>query len=446
MNLMQRVRSSTFFLLFNFHDELAKGRSCIIMHSTLSNIISGLTAGLFYTSFLMANGINIVNIGIISFVPSIASCFGIFAPSILERFKHRKWLLVGVRWFSSTLTILGVTLLPRFVEDTGLKTVLFVVLIFTANLVDHLVGSGFSVWHLQFMPERVRADFLAIQSLITNVVGLTVALVSGLVADSLAGSPYENTIIVVFRYIAYLLLLVDIAILAWPKEFPYERSREKPRLQDIIMLPLRSRKFILTVGVLWLYTFFSNIPASVLNVHLLNTVGVSYSYMNVVDIFYSLFLILLLRPWRQALRKIGWWKLFALTTIVQVPITLMYSCVTSTNYLWLMTTVRLLQHATGIGQSLAVGNLIYINLPRTDQTNYLSFNSLVGSVAGFLGGFVGTSFVAAFPNMELNLLGMSFCNVQVLQWILAVGQFLVPMLVFCFLKHLQPDDPDRIYG
>jgi Na+/melibiose symporter-like transporter len=296
------------------------------------------------------------------------------------------------------------------------------------------------------MPEKVRADFIAIQSIVTNVVGLTVALISGLVADTLAGSPYQDTIIVIFRYAAYALQLLDLAILAWPKELPYEKTREKPRLQDIIVLPLRNKKFLLTVGILWLLGFAQNLPAPVLSYHLLNNVGVSYSYTNIVNGFYSLALILLMRPWRLALRKIGWWKLYAFTVIIEVPVILMYSCVTSSNYLWLMTIVRLLQHVVGVGQSLAGANLIYINLPRTDQTNYMAFHGLFSSVSGILGQSVGTAFVAAIPDLMINLFGMSFNNVQVLQWMLAGGQLLVPLLIFGFLKHLQPDDPERIYG
>ena len=74
-------KSTRFFTLFNFHDEQAKGRSCMLLSSVIASVISWLTTGLFYTSFLMANGIDIVKIGIITFVPFIANCFSIFSPS-----------------------------------------------------------------------------------------------------------------------------------------------------------------------------------------------------------------------------------------------------------------------------------------------------------------------------------------------------------------------------
>ena len=85
-HLLNTIRHAHFFTMFNFRDELAKGRSCMLLSAILASVINWLTTGLFYTSFLMANGIDIVKIGIISFVPFIANCFSIFSPSILERF------------------------------------------------------------------------------------------------------------------------------------------------------------------------------------------------------------------------------------------------------------------------------------------------------------------------------------------------------------------------
>lgn len=79
-------RKSRFAVLFNFSDEKAFGRTVMMASSTLGSMISLLTGGLFYPSFLMMYGINPVNIGIITFIPYIANCFSIFIPSILFRY------------------------------------------------------------------------------------------------------------------------------------------------------------------------------------------------------------------------------------------------------------------------------------------------------------------------------------------------------------------------
>lgn len=446
MNLMQRIRSSSFFMLFNFRDELAKGRSCVLLFTSINSLVGCLSGGLFYTSFLMANGINLVNISIITFLPYIANCFSVFAPSILERFPKRKWLLAGLRMLNYTLTLLGITLLPHLTDNAGARIICLIVITLLANICESLVAGGYSAWHLNFMPESVRTEYLSASQFMTNLFGCGFGLLAGLLADMLTGSPYEETIIVIFRYLAFVFAAIGVLMLVLPKEFPYERTREKPRVRDIIVLPMRQRKFLLTTGICFLWSYFVNIPNSVINYYLLDNVGVSYTFINVINVCYPLFLLVFLPFWKRRMRTIGWWKTFAISAGLLFPTTIMYACVTAANFLWLLPTLRLIQHFLGVGHNVAYANLPYINLPRTDQTNYFTFHTLASNIAVFLGMMSGTWFVAAFPDIVVTMFGMDFIHIQLLQLITAFGQALVPGMILVFLRHLQPDDPERIYG
>ena len=113
MRMLRRIYGrSRCAVLFNFHDERAFGRCVMLTSSALTSVINWLTGSLFYTSFLMMNGINLVNIGIISFIPYIANCFSIFCPAILERFPRRKWILAAGRAGYYCLNLLGITVMP----------------------------------------------------------------------------------------------------------------------------------------------------------------------------------------------------------------------------------------------------------------------------------------------------------------------------------------------
>ena len=84
--LREGYKRTGLYRIYNLKDEMAQGRCVMLGSSVITNIIAWMTGSLFYTSFLMANGIDLVKIGIISFVPYIANCFSVFAPAILERF------------------------------------------------------------------------------------------------------------------------------------------------------------------------------------------------------------------------------------------------------------------------------------------------------------------------------------------------------------------------
>lgn len=443
MKLAEQWQHSSWYTLFNLKDDLAKGRLSLMLHNALGSMITWMTTGLFHTSFLMANDIDLVNINIITFVPYIAGCFALVGPVILERFQKRKHILISGRFLSFTFRLLCTTILPLLVKNLHLKIICFVALEFLSSVIDNVITSGLSAWHIRFMPENIRADFLAVSTLVTQTLGIGAALLSSVVADALNGSPYEQTIIVILRYAAYGLAILNCLVLAWPKELPYETTRQKPRLTDIFTIPCRNRKFILTMGIVFLWGFFASAPGATLNYYLLNNVGVSYSFINIINMFYALFLILFTPFWKKRLRDIGWWKTFAYAAILHVPTTIMYSCVTSFNFLWLLPTLRLIQHFLGVGMNIAYENVAYLNMPYTDQTNYMSFRTLINNASAFAGMMASTWFVATFPDICLSLLGLEFINAQILLWVQALGQLVIPLLILRFLPAIQPDDPRR---
>ena len=438
-HLLSDIRNSHFFYLFNFRDDLAKGRSCMMLSAVMASVISWLTTGLFYTSFLMANGIDIVKIGIISFVPFTANCFSIFSPSILERFPKRRFLLAGSRFTYYTLNILAITVMPRFVSDPQLKMTLFVILVFSANIINALFSSGYSVWQVKFIPESVRADYFSMNTLIVNFIGCGAAFLSSIVADALSGSAYENTIIVIFRLVAYALAILDVIIISSPKEYPYSKSDDLPKLRHIITKPFQHKKFAITMGLVFVWTFCINTPLSSLNYYLINNVGVKYTFIYTINVFYPFFLLFFLPFWQKILKKRGWLVTFAIGGLLHIPTNIAYSCVTASNYMWLMPAVRLTQHFFGVGLNVAYANMVYINLPEKDQTNYIAFHTLVVNIAGFLGMMAGTTFIAIFPDLVITLFGLQFTNVQMLLWVEAFGDLAVPTAVLLLLKVITPD-------
>ena len=438
--MQEFVKKPTLRELFNLRDVYAKGRSCMLLSAALVSMITWLSTGLFYTSFLSANGINIVEVGILSFIPLIANCCSIFTPSILERFKKRRWILTFSRVIYYTLNLLGITVMPRFVHDPTIRMYAFIGIVLTANIINSLFTGGYAVWHVNFIPVSVRAEYFSYSTLITNFLGIGTSLLASVIADSLSGSPYEQTIIILLRLIAYVLAIIDVIILALPKEFPYQHDSGRPKFSDIIVKPFKHKRFALTMLIVACYTFFMNITPASLNYYLLNEVGVEYTVISVINFFYPVFLALFLPFWKKRIYKLGWLKTFALGEVLHIPTTLLYSCVTSANYLWILPVVRLTQHFIGVGRNVAYANMLYINLPKKDQTNYVSFHTLILNISAFLGSSLGTGFVAALGDYRLRVSDLDFCNVQILMWFEALGQFITPLLVVLLLKKLTPPE------
>ena len=410
--------------------------------SSLSSVITWLTGSLFYTSFLMMNDIDLVNIGIMTFLPYIANCFSIFSPSILERFPKRRWILAAGRCGYYVLNLLAITLMPLVVKDSTSRMVCFVILTLAANIVNALFYGGYSVWHVNFIPNDIRAEYFAASLTISSFIGCGAALASGVIADALAASPYKDTIVIIFRYFAFVIGLLEVYLLTRPAEYPYQKTADKPRLKDIIIKPLSHKKFSLTMLIVLLWSFFVSVPLGALDYYLINDVGVQYSFIYAINMFYPFFLLFFTPFWRKMLGKHGWFKTFAYSAMAHMPTTVLYACVTSDTYLWALPLLRLIQHFLGVGMNTAYSNMAYINLPRTDQTNYISFHTVIVNIASFLGIFCGTAFIGAFPDISMRIGSMTFGNVQMLLLVQAFGQLFVPLLLLKLLPRMMPSPND----
>ncbi len=438
--LFSSIRHSSFFRTFHLGDDRSRGRCVMLAHSILNATISYLTGGVFYTGFLVANDIDIVNLGIINFLPLLANCLSIFAPLILERFQKRRYLLVGSRLLYFTILILGVTVLPSLVADKAAKVFWFGVIVFSANAVSALTAGGFSVWHLNFIPDSIRAEFFSHQQVISTAISSTTLLVSSLVADALAGTPNQLQVLYILRFIAYGLVLVEAVVLLLPKEYPYPQKVTKLRLSNVFSLAWNCKPFLYTMFVVAAWTLNFYFTSSAMTFYLLETIGTGYSFINFIDASYALFLIALSPFWRRFIRRRGWIYTFAVTAMMHCPTMVLYAFITPGNYTWLMTTVRISQHIMGVGLNLAYANLPFLNLPKEDQSNYLVFHTLVTNLCAFVGSVFSTWFISLMEGLSLNVGFHTFAHVPLLILLQGTGYLIIGFVVYKTRKRIAPKD------
>ena len=436
---LRNLRHSDLFTVFNWGDDRGKGRCCMLASAILSTLVTDLTAGTLYTAFLTVNNFSIVDAGVLTFLPLIASCFSIFSPMILERFKKRRWILTGGRLAYYVINILGLTLLPYVVQDQSAKLVCFGAVVFIASLVNNLFTSGYSVWHLNFIPNSVRARYLSYQQMITALISGVALIGSGLLADSLRGSPNEAAVLTALRLAGFCLAAVDVTFLALPREYEYPHRENRIRLLNVFRLPFGNRKFLLTMGLIAFWMFLANLPASSWTYYLLNTAHTGVTMINALSFVYGFFLLFLTPYWQRVLKKQSWFKTFAIAAFMNVPTVLAAAFISEGNSIWLYPAVRLCQHALGVGLNLTWANFPYINTPREDQTYYMSFYFLLANLIAFFGQFTGTLFVKWMDGRMVQLFGTPMTAVQLLVLVQSVLNLICAVLILRFLPQLTPE-------
>ncbi|HHT95332.1 MAG TPA: MFS transporter [Clostridia bacterium] len=433
-------RNSAFARTFNLTDEKAKGRSCFLASSILSSLAAQLSGGVFYTGFLLSFGINIVNIGIITFVPTITRLLSMFSPLILERFRSRKVFLTVMGILANIINILGVTLLPDIITSETGRVIGFTLLVTISSAISAIIDPGYSAWHAPYLPNEIRGDYFTLSSGVNSFVTQGVVLILSLVADSFAGSPRQLEIITGFRYAALVLAIMHILVLAIPKEYPYEQSDSKIKLSNIFILPFKSKKFLWTVLLIGFYYLGASLTNASINIFLLQDVGVTYSQINLINAVYFMFFIFFGKMWKKVLKKYSWFKTLAIAMLLQGPTFIMYAFVTAENYTWLWFTVRLLQHVLGVVSNTVIASMLYVNLPDTDRTYYVSFYNIVIHMSSFLSMMLGTMFLSWMGDNVLNVFGFKMAGVPVLLAITGIAEVIVGILSWKFNDKLLPDD------
>lgn len=440
VNVGSAWRNSTLKRLFNLKSDDAKGRSCMLMSAVLSGIITNITGGIFYSGYLLEYGISAVKIGILTFIPFIATGFSLLSPMILEPIKKRKWILAGSRLASYIVKILGMILLPLLVKSDMGRNIGFAIIVFTSSAIGSLFSAGYSVWHINYIPESIRADYFNVSSAIANFVVGFFTLIGAFVTDTFSGSEHKIQIITGLFITGFILAVIEIIVLCLPKEVEYERTtNHKPSFINTVRLAFSQKKFIMTMYIMFGYTFASNLIASIINTYLLEDVGVSYTFVTGINASYFLFFVLFGKAANKLIAKYSWFKTFAWAVLPLFPSYLLYAFVDSGNYRWLMLIVRLTQHFFSVLITITYSNFPFINLPPGDRTNYISFYTVFVNIAALLAMLIGTGFVARFGEREINIFGKQLGSVPIL---MIVAGFLFLFITLFVLKITPKITPD----
>lgn len=429
---------SEWYPVYNTRTENARARTALLMSALVFPVYTGFSSGIFYTGLLMGYGINIVNISIVTFIPTIASLASLFSPFVLERFQKRRTIVTVTRMIVHLLNIIGITLLPQLVQDETSRVIGLIAIVFVANVISHLFTPGYSSWHMPYITPDVRSVYFASTTLVSNASSGLVLILFSLITDSLPADAQLN-LIVTMRYVSFAFALLDCYFLQKPKEPNYAVTASRPALGDIFRLPFSNKRFLLTMVIYGIYAYIANIAASVSNAWLLDEVRLSYSYVNIINALYSLAILFTSRFWGKIVKKNGTFKTMAIGLLLHLPTYIAYGFVSHDNYIWLMTLVRLTQHALGMSLLLSTNNLIYVNLPPADQTNYIAFHSLVGNLAIFFGMMTGTWVVAAFGSNVWTLFGHTLSSVPTLLMAQGILFALLAVLIMAIRKKVEPD-------
>lgn len=425
--------------IYNTRDENAKGRLITLICCLCTSFYEVFITGIFYTGFLSMYGMSITNVGIISFIPFIASSFSVFSPWMLSHFKRRKPVLLGAKIFFYALYILATTLMPQFVSDPDQRLLWFGIILFVAYSVYAMFSPGITAWFYTFYPvenER-RTRYILINQIFASIMASAVLLISGVITDAVSGSPHQNEIILTFRYLAFVLVLVDVFIRALARE-PQIPAGKRVRLTHVFTLPFKHKKLLLCFSMMFYWSFVANLNNGLWNYHLLNHMRFPYTLINLMSVMYTFILIFMSPFWRRILRRYSWIKTFGIANLLWVPTEVFFFLMTPDSA-FLYVPLCTVQNLLTVGLNLSYANVLYMNLPDEDSTPYLSFQTIGSNVFSFLGLMTGTFISGITGDSTMQLLGLPIYSVQFTTLARGVAMLTLGLVLVKFWRHFTPD-------
>lgn len=412
----------------------SKGRLISLGSSIMAAFYNVFITGIFYTGFLSMYGISITGVGIVTFIPYIASCFSVFSSSILERFKKRKWICLAARLYFYAMYIIATTLMPQFVTDPDARLVWFIVILFLAYSIAAVFSPGVTAWFYRFYPEDTerRTRYIVYNQIFSSVVSSAVLLISSLITDSVAGSPMQNQIILFLRYFAFVLVLIDIAMLACAKEYPYPKA-QKVNLGQVFTLPFKYRKFLYCMLLMFVWNYNSNLNNGIWNYHLLNHLGFKYTLLNAMSVAYTFILLLTQNVWKKLLYRYSWIKTFGLSVLIFIP-TEFVMFIIQPGQAWLWVLASIVQNTMSVGMNFSYSNILYMNLPDENSTAHIAFNTIGCNLFAFLGMMTGTFVSSLGGDTPRVFLGLNFWAVQYTTLMRALVMFLLGFVLVRYWK------------
>lgn len=409
----------------------------MLVSAVLQSVILWLTTGIFYSGFLVAYNINIVNIGLITTAQYASSVFGIFSPYILRRFARRRCPLAFMKSAYYIFNIAGVTLLPQIVRSDAGRTSGLAAIVFVSGILNSITLSGYGSWQMNFLEQEHRADYFLVSQFGAAFFPGIVLLISGAVADSASGSAASLNVLLSLRWLAFVCACADVFFLSRPAEYPYPDSGGAPKLADIFRCAFSSRKFMLTMLLVFVWQVSDVSYPSFFNVYLLKSVGVPYFFYNLIIALYAPFFIFCSHFWKREIYKHSWLGVWAAGLLVRFPLELLYAFVSPSNYIPLMLFVRLPQHFVGVGQNIAYANLQFMSTPKENSVCFLAFYQLtftLGSVTGLL---VGTGINAAMGGGAVSVFGRTLSGPPLTLIFSAFMELTAAILALSFRKRLE---------
>lgn len=394
-------------------DEKETNRYRILTENCFYNVAANLVGGNFLTGLLIYLKASTVQIGLVNVIVYLCNTFQLLSPLLLNRFEKRKKLLIISRIIVlfSNIVLIGIVCFLPF--QNSVQVALVLICIALLNIVSASTAQGVSLWHMGSIPENRRATHFSQSTAFNNLAIYIFVLLGSSVLDHFKAEGEALAGFTILRIAALFFAAGDIFWLTKIKEYPYEDTKGPVKLKAIFTEPFKHKQYLPSILILFFWNFVATTSGSYYTVYMLDTLNMSYSFINICAALYVPMVFLVRRRWANYIDRTSW-----LSTLYKVLFA--YGIIFFTHALvmegteWFYLIVALLCYIFSPALNIILPNMSFYHLPKESQTICLSVSSTFANLGAMCGTYYAIFFMSAFQDCSFELFGKTFVTGQIM--------------------------------
>ena len=294
--------------IFGKQDKLAISRRYIASANFSTEVAYNIVGGNFFNGLMLLMKADDAFMGLLTMVSLVANLLQVFSAVLLNRIKKMKKFLIIGRCLMHLFNIVIIGLIPYLPIENKSKLAAFLIAILGFNLINAIVSPGFSIWHIKFIPQKIRSKYYSFYRMTIGIVLYSTILLASAFVDHFKAAGNELAGLTLLRVVAVILVAIDIFFMCKLDEYFNESTSGFTSIKDVLVSPFKEKKYLITVVIACLWSFSANTPGPFYSIYLLKDLNVSYSYLNVINMLNIPIVILTTPIWAKIIDRTGWFK------------------------------------------------------------------------------------------------------------------------------------------
>ncbi len=360
--------------------KIKQSRLMYVIEAALEYLISILTAGAFLASLTRELGLSDSLTGILSSIVSLGCLFQLVSISIRKKSVKKFVLLFSI---INQLLFMLLYVVPITNLSSKTKTVLFVILIFSAYFIYNVAHPKKINWLMSLVDDRQRGRFTANKEIISLISGMIFSFGMGALIDHCSAIGNTRLAFIISAVVILVLTVLHSLTMIFAVEIPMPNIPSK-KINKVIR-ELIGNKSIVHITVLFLLYYISTyISTPFYGTYMIGELGFNLKFVSAITMCGSLSRISVSRFWGRYADRRSFSVMVekCLIFLALSEVCVIFAVPSTGKIMFIM--YQLLHGIALGGINSALINLIFDYVPTESRADSIAITQALAGVVGFL--------------------------------------------------------------